>query len=386
VNNHQDAFRCTIMRGGTSKAIFIKKNDLPADISQRDKVILAIFGSPDVRQIDGLGGSDITTSKVAIIGPPSRPDADVDYTFGQVQLTSPQIDWSVNCGNISSAVGPFAIDECMVAVEEPITKVRIHNVNTGKIIEAEVEVSEGKAKVDGSFSIDGVPGTGSAIIMNFAGTAGASTGKLLPTGNLIDYLDVPDIGVIPTSIVDLANTVAFVLADSIGATGIESPPELRANHQLRNKLEAIRQAAALACGFIQPGETALVASPIRPIIAMVAPPQDYVDYESGHQISSLDMDFVARNLFNQLPTDTFPTTATFALAAAAKINGTLVNELYSRSISSTDNVRFGHARGVNEVDIVIRNTSNGPTVERAIFLRTARRIMDGLVYVRRPLL
>lgn len=183
--------RCAILRGGTSKGIFLHENDLPRDRVLRDRMILAIFGSPDVRQIDGLGGADPLTSKLAIIGPSSRPDADVDYTFGQVSIKEPLIDYSGNCGNISAAVGPFAIDEGLVRAQEPVTYVRIHNTNTGKIIVAEVPVQNGKAKVTGDYQIDGVPGTGAKIMLDFAGTAGAATGRLLPTGRPIDVLDVP---------------------------------------------------------------------------------------------------------------------------------------------------------------------------------------------------
>ena len=269
---NQLRFRCTIMRGGTSKAVFLKGNELPSDPVLRDKVILAIFGSPDVRQIDGLGGSDITTSKVAVITPSSREDADIDYTFGQVQLKTAEVIWNANCGNISSAVGPYAIDEGMVKVTEPITTVRIHNTNTGKILVAEVEVEDGFAKVEGDFAIDGVPGTGSKIRLNFAGTSGASTGKLLPTGNPVDLLEVEGLGKIPVSIVDLANTVAFVEAESVGATGVEPAPDIRADKALCDRLEKVRQAAAVACGFIKPGEIALEKSPIRPIIAYVSTP------------------------------------------------------------------------------------------------------------------
>ncbi len=382
----QEVFHCTIMRGGTSKAVFLKRNELPEDAALRDRIILAIFGSPDVRQIDGLGGADITTSKVAIIGPPTREDADVDYTFGQVQLKTAEVIWNANCGNISSAVGPYAIDEGMVKVTEPITTVRIHNTNTGKILVAEVEVEEGFAKVEGDFSIDGVPGTGSKIRLNFAGTAGASTGKLLPTGNPMDILDVDGLGKIPVSIVDLANTVAFVEAESVGATGMESAPEIRANVQLCDRLEKVRQAAALACGFIRSGDSALEKSPIRPIIAFVAPAKDYLDYGTGKQIFGADMDFTARNLFNQLPTDTFPTTATFCIVTAAQIDGTLVNKVCRPRAHTENLVRFGHSRGINRVEVEVDNTPDGPHVKRAIFTRTARRIMDGYVYVRKSVL
>lgn len=380
---NQHRFRCTIMRGGTSKAVFLKKNELPSDPELRDKIILAIFGSPDVRQIDGLGGSDITTSKVAIIGPSTREDADIDYTFGQVQLKTAEVIWNANCGNISSAVGPYAIDEGMVKVKEPMTTVRIHNTNTGKILVAEVEVEEGMAKVEGDFAIDGVPGTGSMIRLNFAGTAGASTGKLLPTGNPVDVLDVKDLGKIPVSIVDLANTVCFVDAESVGATGVEPTPDIRANTDLCDKLEKIREAAAVACGFIQPGECALERSPIRPIIAYVSHARDYKDYGTGRQISGEEMDFVARNLFNQLPTDTFPTTATFCITTAAQINGTLVNKVCKERAHELNLVRFGHSRGINQVEVEVDNTPEGPVVKKAIFPRTARRIMDGYVYVKK---
>lgn len=384
---NQERFNVTIMRGGTSKAIYIKENELPRDPALREKIILGIFGSPDVRQIDGLGGSDITTSKVAIIGPSTREDADIDYTFGQVQLKTAKVDWNANCGNISSAVAPYAIDEGMVRVTYPVTTVRIHNTNSGKILVSEVQVTEdGVAEVEGDFAIDGVPGTGSMIRLNFAGTAGAFTGKVLPTGNATDILKVKGLGEIPVSIVDLANTTAFVEAKYLGVTGYESAPEIRANKELCDKMEAVREAAAEAIGFIQPGESALEKSPILPIIAMVAPAKDYVDYGTGKIINGEDMDFAARNLFNQMPTDTFPTTATFCITVAAQINGTVVNSVCKERAHFTGVVKFGHSRGINSVEAEVDNTLDGPVVKKAIFLRTARRIMDGTVYVRKSLL
>ena len=380
---NQISVRCTIMRGGTSKAVFLKKNVLPTDPVERDKLILAIFGSPDVRQIDGLGGADITTSKVAVIGPPTRPDADIDYTFGQVQFKTAQVKWDGNCGNISSAVGPYAIDEGMVKVQEPITTVRIHNTNTGKILVAEVEVEDGMAKVEGDFAIDGVPGTGSMVRLNFAGTAGAGTGKLLPTGNPVDILDVEGLGKIPVSIVDLANPVACVEAESIGATGVEPAPDIRADAALRDRMEKVRQAAAEACGFVKPGESALEKSPILPIIAYVSHARDYNDYGTGKLIPGEDMDFVARNLYNQQPTDTFPITATFCITTAAQIDGTLVNKVCKERAHTENLVRFGHSRGINKVEVEVDNTPDGPIVKKAISTRTARRIMDGYVYVKK---
>ncbi len=384
---NQEMFHVTIMRGGTSKAVFLKENELPTNPVLREKIILAIFGSPDVRQIDGLGGADITTSKVAIIGPSSRADADIDYTFGQVQLHTASVNFNANCGNISSAVAPFAIDEGMVKITHPVTSVRIHHTGSGKILVSEVEVDEdGCARVEGNFSIDGVPGTGSMIRLNFAGTAGAFTGKVLPTGNAVDMLEIEGLGTVPVSIVDLANTTAFIEASYLGASGYESAPEIKANKELCDKMEAVRQAAAEAIGFVKKGENAIEKSPLLPIIAMVAPAKDYIDYGSGNIIRGEDMDFAARNLFNQMPTDTFPTTATFCITVAAQINGTVVNKVCKERAHKENYVRFGHSRGINGVEAEVENTPAGPVVKKAIFLRTARRILDGICYVRKSLL
>ena len=189
MHTEMEALRCAIVRGGTSKGVFIMRNELPADPALRDKAILAIYGSPDLRQIDGLGGADTLTSKLAIIGPPTREGADVDYTFGQVSITDPFVDYGGNCGNISSAVGPFAIDMGLVEPVEPVTTVRIHMTNTGSILAAQVPVRNGKAAVEGDFAIDGVPGTGARITLDWSDVVGGITGRLLPTGSPKDVIE-----------------------------------------------------------------------------------------------------------------------------------------------------------------------------------------------------
>ena len=214
---------CVIMRGGTSKAVFLLENDLPRGSAKRDAVILSVFGSPDPRQIDGLGGADPLTSKVAIIGPSQRPDADIDYTFGQVDIHTAYVDYSSNCGNISSAVGPFAITQGLVRAAEPTTVVRIYNTNTKKVFEAEVPVVNGQPAVLGDYKIHGVPGTGARIGVNLAGTVGAKTGRLLPTGNPADWIDVPDFGRLEVSMVDAGSPMVFVRAADLGLVGTESP-------------------------------------------------------------------------------------------------------------------------------------------------------------------
>ncbi|MDR3529277.1 MAG: PrpF domain-containing protein [Rhodopila sp.] len=378
---NQRQFPCTIVRGGTSKAVFFKINELPRDPALRDRIILAAFGSPDVRQIDGLGGADITTSKVGIIGPSTREDADIDYTFGQPGLLEGVVDYSSNCGNISAAVGPYAIDEGMVKAQEPITTVRIHNTNTRKIMVARIKVKDGFAEVEGDYVLDGVPGTGSKIELDYSGTAGSATGKLLPTGRAVDTIDVPGLGKIDVSIVDIANTVAFVRAADLGLQGSESRPQIMADKDLLARLEAIRSEAAILCGFIKRGQDATKDSPLRPMVAFVAEAADYQDYASGKTIKGDAINFMARVIYNQMAVETYTGTGTICTTTAARIKGTIVNAVSNEPDCVAGMVRFGHARGINAVEVDVTTYDGECTVTKAAFLRTARRIMDGYVYV-----
>ncbi len=366
---------CAIMRGGTSKGIFIKANYLPQDFQQRDRMVLAIFGSPDVRQIDGLGGADPLTSKLAVIGPPSRPDADVDYTFGQVSINAANVDYSGNCGNISSAVGPYAIEEGFVKCSEPFTTVRIHRTNTNKILVAEVPVACGSPKVAGDCKISGVPGAGARIMLNFAGTAGSVTGKLLPTGNVIDTIETSQ-GPIQASIVDCANPMVFVRASDMGITGTESPVEIDGNTELLSRLEEIRALVAVKIGMAPDVETATAKSPAFPMIAMVSPPQNYTDFTSGRTIPASDVSLVSRLMYMQILHKTYAGTGTVCTGAAAKIPGTLVYEMIP-GIDRIDIIKIGHPAGVIQIEAAVEKG----VVTRAAFARTARRIMDGYVYV-----
>lgn len=373
----QRRIRCAILRAGTSKGIFLMENDLPADLQERDQEILAIFGSPDVRQIDGLGGADPLTSKVAIIGPSSRPDADVDYTFGQVSITEPLIDYSGNCGNISSGVGPFAIDEGLVRAVEPVTRVRINNTNTGKILVAEVPVRNGKARVSGDYRIDGVPGTGAKIMMDFAGTTGAATGKILPTGNVVDVLDIAGFGKLEASMVDVANPMVFVRAGDLGLTGVETPAEIDGDKKMLALLEQIRGKAAVIIGMAKDEADALQRSPAFPMIAFVSKPQDYVDFTTGNKIKAGQVDLVSRLMYMQVMHKTYAGTGTTCTGVAARIPGTIVNEATGMQSSL---VRIGHPAGVIDIEVEVQAEGKELRLERAAFGRTARRIMDGYVY------
>ncbi len=367
---------CVIMRGGTSKGIYIKGNHLPADPALRDKTVLKIYGSPDVRQIDGLGGADPLTSKLAIIGPPTRSDADVDYTFGQVSINAPYVDYSGNCGNISSGVGPFAIDEGLVRAQEPLTKVRIHNTNTSKILVAEVSVEDGRAKVYGDCKIDGVPGTGAKIMMDFADTAGSVTDKLLPTGKTVDVIKTKK-GEIQASIVDCANPCVFVRAKDVGMKGTETPQEVNSNKELLELLEEIRAKTAVMIGMATDEKIAIEKSPAFPMIAFVAPASDYINFTTGKTIKKDEVDFVSRLMFMQVLHKTYAGTGTVCTGVAAKIPGTIVNEAIPH-IDKIDVIRIGHPAGVIEVEAKVVDGE----VKRAAFSRTARRILEGYVWIK----
>jgi 2-methylaconitate cis-trans-isomerase PrpF len=339
-----------------------------------------MYGSPDVRQIDGIGGADSLTSKLAIIGPPTREDADVDYTFGQVSITAPFVDYAGNCGNISSGVGPFAIDEGLVDAVEPVTKVRIHQTNTSSMIVAEVPVAEGKAAVDGGYSIAGVPGTGARIAMDFSDTAGAVTGRILPTGNPRDTLDVEGLGQIEVSIVDAGNPVVFLRASSLGLQGTESPTEIDADAKLLDSIERVRGHAAQLVGMVKDWQEAADSSPYVPFIALVEPPQDYTSFATGEKVARGTVDFVSWLLFMLKMHKAYPITGTVCTGAAAGIPGTIVYEVADRS-PDEGLVRIGHPSGIVEVETEVESSHSGPILKRASVGRTARRIMEGYIFV-----
>src|SRR3990172_5780371 len=239
------------MRGGTSNAIVFHAKDLPRERALWDEIFLAAIGSPDPygRQLDGMGGGISSLSKVCVIGPSSRSDADIDYTFAQVQVKEAKVDYTSNCGNMSSAMGPFAVDEGLVKVSGKEALVRIHNTNTRKIIWARFPLDDGVAAVDGNLTIPGVSGTGAPVRLEFRDPGGATTGKLLPTGNVVDTLEVPGVGRIRASLIDAANATCFLNAADLGLTGIEMPDALDASTEVLDKLARIRIAASIAMGI-----------------------------------------------------------------------------------------------------------------------------------------
>ena len=370
---------CAIYRGGTSKPIFFLEKDLPRDPKTRDRVVLAAFGSPDLRQIDGLGGADPLTSKVAYIGPPTVPNTDINYTFGYVGIAQPVIDYTGNCGNTSAAAGPFALLRGLIKPKEPITKVRIYNTNTKKVIVAEFPVRGEEFVSEGDFRIDGAPGSGSKILLDFIDSGGSVTGKLLPTGKVKEEIKFPTVGTLTVSMVDAANPFVFVRGTDLGVQGNETLEEIAGNSVLLKKCEEIRSVVAEIMGIAKK-EEATRKSPGVPKIALVSPPTSYQSPKG--KVEASEVDIVARMTALQKLHKAYAVTGAVCLGAAAKVEGTIVNEIFRRAQPGNPSaVRIGHPSGTIQVEIGIEKRNGNLELTKAALARTARLLMDGHVYV-----
>jgi 2-methylaconitate cis-trans-isomerase PrpF len=370
------------MRGGTSNAVVFHARDLPRDRALWDEIFLAAIGSPDPygRQLDGMGGGISSLSKVCVIGPPSRPDADIDYTFGQVLVKEAKVDYSANCGNMSSAMGPFAVDEGLVKASGKETLVRIHNTNTRKIIWSRFAVDDGQAAVDGDLAIPGVAGTGAPVRLEFREPGGATTGKLLPTGNVSDVLDVPGVGKLRVSMIDAANATVFVNAADIGLTGTEMPDVLDNSPEILKKLAAIRVAASVAMGITASPEEAARKTSV-PFVGFVSPPQD-ARLLTGESITAESVDLTGRMISNGQPHRALPLTVSLCMAVAARIEGSIVNQATRGSNDPEAEIRIAMPSGVLTVAASVRKQEGQWRAEQGAFYRTQRRMFDGCVYVR----
>ena len=378
----QRRIRAVFVRGGTSRALIFHHRDLPGDRESWNPIFLAALGSPDPngRQLDGLGGGISSLSKVAVVGPATRADADVDYTFAQVEVTRAAVDYRGNCGNISSAIGPFALDEALVQAHEPVTMVRIHNTNTRKLIHAHVPVESNQAAVRGDFALDGVPGTGARIALDFLDPGGAVTGRLLPTGHAQDTLEVPGLGTITASLVDATNPMVFVRGKDLGLDGTERPEDLDGRSGLPARLEAIRAAAAVRMGLARTPEEAGRTSAAVPKIAILAPPAGYRTL-AGETVEPHAVDLVARVVSMGKVHRAFALTGAMCLAVAARIPGTVAHEAAALPGAAGD-VRIGHPSGVLPVAAAVRPGPDGaPVAQTVTVYRTARRLMEGSVLV-----
>ena len=350
-------------RGGTSRAVFFQAQHLPHDKSQWPPIFLNVIGSPDPhgRQLDGMGGGISSLSKICVVGPPTHPEADVDYTFVAVGVKNTEVDYSSNCGNMTSAVGPFAVDSRIVPVEAEVVgevTVKIHNTNTGKIIHSTFPVEDGEAAARGAFMIDGVTGDAARVQLDFIDPAGSKTGKLLPTGSEVDHID----GVAVTCI-DVGNPCCFVQATALGVDGGLTPDEIDKDPALLNRLDSIRRQAGVKIGLAKSFEE--VPGSI-PKICMVSSPDD-----------PTKVDLRVRAMSVGQPHKAIPITVALSTAAAAKLNGSVVHECVSSSLVDPSGVTIGHASG--KLMVSAKYGEDG-SLDFATVFRTARRLMDGTVY------
>ncbi len=341
------------MRGGTSRGPFFLADDLPADPAARDQALLAIMGSGHPLEVDGIGGGNPLTSKVAIISRSTRPGVDVDYLFAQVSVTEQMVDTKPNCGNMLAAVGPFAIERGLVPVRGAETAVRIHNVNTGKDVEATIQTPDGAVRYDGDCAISGVPGTAAPILLGFLDAAGSKTGALLPTGKAREEIDG-----VAVSCIDMAMPVVFMKAADLGVTGAETPAELDANTALMARMEAIRLQAGERMGL---GD---VRKSVIPKLTIVAPPR-----AGGTMLARYFMPWSCHTAF--------ATTGGICAATAAALPGSVVNEVAPLPEGRVVDAKIEHPSGVITVGIVREEDGS---IRYASTLRTARKLFVGDVF------
>ena len=358
---NDSAIPCMLMRGGTSKGPLLLASDLPADAHARDALLLSLMGSPDVRQIDGIGGADSLTSQALIVSPATRADADIDYLFAQVSVVGRHVDTSAACGNILAAVACFALQRGLGAADDPVTRVRMFNINTHRLVHAHVPTPDRQLTYEGDAHIDGVPGTGAGIVLEFIDPAGSRTGRLLPTGNAVDQVDG-----VPMSLVDFAIPVVLIPAQALGKTGYESKAMLDADGTLLATIEGLRRKAAALMGLRDPSHSVL------PKVALLAEPRE------GGSIASRF--YVPWNCHVA-----HSTSGALCIAAATHIEGSVADSLASRSAGKRDDIEIEHPSGHLTVHMDRIGVGRGRLQDaRASVVLTARPLFDGLAFARPP--
>ncbi|HPE73041.1 MAG TPA: 2-methylaconitate cis-trans isomerase PrpF [Candidatus Competibacter sp.] len=379
--------KATYMRGGTSKGVFFALDDLPPTArvpgAARDRLLLRVIGSPDPygKQIDGMGGGSSSTSKVVLVSRSTRRDCDVDYLFGAVSIESAVIDWSGNCGNLTAAVGPFAITRGWVNVPpEGMATVRIWQANIGKKIIAHVPVGQGRVVEAGEFMLDGVTFPSAEIQLEFLdpGADDEATGAaMLPTGHVLDHLEVPGIGRIQATLINAGNPSIFVAAADLGLRGDETQAEINSQQELLDRLEAIRAQGAVAMGLAVSADDATRNRPHTPKLAFLAPPKDFIA-AGGKRVAASDIDLLARILSMGQLHHAMTGTGAVAIAAAAVIPDTLVARM--RRPGTSGQMRIGHASGILTVGAEAQHTAKGWHIAKVVTRRSARRLMSGEVF------
>ena len=375
----QNWIKATYYRGGTSKGVFFQKKDLPTqDEKELNKIFLKVIGSPDPngRQLNGMGGGVSSVSKCVIISPSERDDADVDYNFIQIAVDQPIAEWNNNCGNLSGAVGPYAVQEGIIKPKEGENKIRIYQVNTDKIIHSTFNVKDGKPEIEGDYTIAGVYGESSKVRLDYLEPGGSGTGKLLPTGNVVDEIEIDGFGKIKVSVVDAATPLIYIQAEDLGLKGTESPDELDSNTEKMEIIQKIRRKCAFMTGLSKSEHEAPMNTPR---IGIVTSPKDYISLDKSN-IKGDDQDITARMFSMGKTHKAIMGTAGVNIGVAAAIEGTIPN-LIKRKGSNPLELRAGNPSGVMTAGAVIEQVDGKPHAKSAIMYRTFRPLMRGEVLV-----
>lgn len=377
-------FPVVYMRGGTSKGCLFHREDLPEDSKEWDEIFLQVMGNPDPKQMDGMGGTVSSNNKIVIIWKSALPNVDIEYLVGQVIVGKKQVDYKSNCGNMTAAVPAYAVEEGMVPIVEPVTTVRMLNKNTDKYINVTVPIDPRTHTFaqEGDCHIAGIDGTAAELKVNFLDPAGAKTGKLLPTGKALDVLEI-DGRKIEATILDVSNPLVLVRAENVGLQGTELPAQVDADKEASALLEKIRGAAAVKMGFARDLEDATAHSPAVPKVGFFTAPVSYTDI-AGNRVDGGQMDLCARVISVFKCHKACPLTAASSIAVAAFVQGSIIEKILGRQPEGRQAIRLGHPSGVMNVypDLEVREEGN-LDVKGVAVQRTARRIMDGTIYIRK---
>ena len=377
-------FPVVYMRGGTSKGCLFHREDLPEDSKEWDEIFLQVMGNPDPKQMDGMGGTVSSNNKIVIIWKSALPNVDIEYLVGQVIVGKKQVDYKSNCGNMTAAVPAYAVEEGMVPIVEPVTTVRMLNKNTDKYINVTVPIDPRTHTFaqEGDCHIAGIDGTAAELKVNFLDPAGAKTGKLLPTGKALDVLEI-DGRKIEATILDVSNPLVLVRAEDVGLQGTELPAQVDADKEASALLEKIRGAAAVKMGFARDLEDATAHSPAVPKVGFFTAPVSYTDI-AGNRVDAGQMDLCARVISVFKCHKACPLTAASSIAVAAFVQGSIIEKTLGRQPEGRQALRLGHPSGVMNVypDLEVREEGN-LDVKGVAVQRTARRIMDGTIYIRK---
>lgn len=376
-------FKTAFMRGGTSKGCMFRLEDLPVDRSEWDRIFLQAMGAPDPKQIDGLGGCVSSNNKIVVVWKSGEPNVDIEYLVGQVIVGKNRVDYKSNCGNMTAATAPFAVEEGMVEITEPITTVRMLNKNTNKYINVTVPIDPVTRTFaqDGDCHIAGVDGTAAELKVNFLNPAGSKTGKLLPTGNPKDMLEIPGFGKLEATVLDVSNPIVLVRAEDIGLTGAELPEEINNNASVCELLEKICGTACVMIGQAADLADAAKNQPGVPKVGFFTAPVGFRDIEGG-TVNAEEMDVCARVISVFKCHKACPLTAASAISVACFLEGGILYETLGAPQPGRETVRVGHPSGVMTMYPTITRENGNVQVPGVAVQRTARRIMEGTVFIR----